>query len=48
MYSFIELAKQKKTKKIVVAMAEDTHALKAIKLMIDHGLGEAILIGCGK
>lgn len=43
--SFVELAQSKSPKTIAVAAAEDAHALKAIKCIIDEGLGKAILIG---
>lgn len=44
--SFVELARNKSEKIVAVAAAEDSHALEAIKLIIEQRLGKAILIGC--
>lgn len=44
--SFTVLARTKSPKTIVVAVADDAHALEAIKWITDEKQGNAILIGC--
>ncbi|QSH40838.1 phosphate acyltransferase [Lentisphaerota bacterium ZTH] len=43
--TFVELAKKKKDKKIALAAAEDSHALKAIKLIIENEIAQPVLVG---
>jgi phosphate butyryltransferase len=43
--TFVELARQKKNKKIVIAVADDSHVLEAIKRVIKEKLAEPIFIG---
>lgn len=44
--SFFELARKKSPKTIAVAAAEDAFALDAIRMIVEQGLGNAILVGC--